>query len=308
MSRLARALLVVSSIAWAENGFLRGELRDAGSGADRLKVEVSSLDRSNFSESAFVGADGSFQFRSLPMGSYQLQVRSLSGEILVHQMLTIAGPASEIVIAMPVHRNMVPEAGPTVSLSQLRRDPNGRAALEFWRGEDYLMKADLPNARKHLLKAVKADPEFAEAHVELGTTAFRAGEWEEARREFERGVELDPKQTIGWSNLASLLFQTKAYNGAEDAALHGLANAPNDPKLNFVAGASSFARGQVNVAMADRLEKATKGYANAHLLLAEVLLKLGQMKNVMMHLEAALVSTNADVRARAQFLMARIRK
>ena len=47
--------------------------------------------------------------------------------------------------------------------------------------------------------------------------------------------------------------------------------------------------------------------ARKSLLLAEALLRLGQAKSVLMHLEAALVSSNQEVRNRAEYLIERLK-
>ena len=231
-------------------------------------------------------------------------------KIVKQQMINVAAPVFETHISIaPAARALpaMPVGGATVSVNQLRHDPSGRAAQEFAIGEEFLLKQDIPNARKHLLKAVKADPGYAEAHLELGTTAFRSGQIAEARLEFERAVQLDPKQPIAWGNLASLLFQTKAYNQAEVVANQGLQSFPYDAKLHFLAGASRYAQGQLNQVTTEHLELASKGYPNAHLLLAETLLRLGQVKNVVAHLEASQMPSNSEVRTRAQYLMTKLR-
>ena len=47
-------------------------------------------------------------------------------------------------------------------------------------------------ARAAAQKAVELDPDLAEAHVALGANKLFAWEWDEARRELERALELDP--------------------------------------------------------------------------------------------------------------------
>lgn len=295
MSRFVRVLLVVSllyaPVIAAANAMLRGELRDAGGPADRFTVHLSTLDNSKPSERAFVASSGTFQFLSVPQGSYLLEVRDSSGNVVKTEMITLAGPVFETSISLGSASALpaMPAGGGTVSLHRLIRDPNGRAAREFSLGEGFLVKQDLVNARKHLAKAVEADPDYAEAHLELGTTAFRSGRIDEARSEFERAVELDPKQVVAWSNLAVLLFQTKTYDEAERAARRGLDAAPNDAKLHFLAGASLFARGAINTKTLDHLEQAARGYPNAHLLLAEALNSLGRGNNAIMHLRPVLL-------------------
>jgi len=259
---------------------VRGELRDVPGPADRLTVHLVRPDRSSNSESTFANGSGTFQFFSVAPGSYVLEVRNMQGEVIKQQMITVVGPAFETTISLGGSSRRegpaMPAGGATISAKQLRHDPNGRAAREYVLGGEFLVKQDLANARKHMLKAIDADPDYALAHLELGTIAFRSGQIGEARREFERTVELDPKQPVAWGNLASLLFQTKAYGEAESAAQRGLQAMPHDAKLHFIVGASMYARGQFDQGTADHLEQASKSFPNAHLLLGEVLIRLNR--------------------------------
>ena len=312
MTRFMRAVLVVCLLASLQaatpTGVLRGELRDLSGSADRLTVVVSN--GSGPSETAFVGPTGSFQFHSLALGTYQLEIRNMQGDVIKQQMVSLTGPAMDVTISLGTYSKAagwVPPGEATVSVKRLRHDPNGKAEQEYLAGSELLVKKDLVGARKHLAKALRADPDFAEAHLELGTAHFRMGAVEEARREFQRAVELDPKLGLAWGNLATLLFQAKSYDEAEAAARHGLETAPYDAKLHFVAGASLLAKGKFGQDATDHLEEASKGYPNAHLLLAEALLRLGQAKNVLMDLEAALVSSNQEVRNRAEYLIERLK-
>ena len=312
MIRLAGALFAVavfaSPLVEAQNSLIRGELRGAPGAGDQFSVTL--ISGAGPPETAYVGAGGSIQFHSIPQGTYQMEVRNMHGEVVKQQMLTVVGPSMETIItltsALRAPRAASPSDGATVSLNRLRHDPDGKAEREFKIGSDLLLKKDLASARKHLVKALKADPDFADAHLELGTTAYRMGEIDTAKQEFEQALKLDPKLTIAWSNLASLLFHQKAHDEAEIAARHGLEAVPTDAKLHFVAGASQFAKGTLNQDTTHHLELATKLYPNAHLLLAETLMRLGQAKSVLMHLEAALISGNEEVRTRAQYLIGRI--
>ena len=53
--------------------------------------------------------------------------------------------------------------------------------------------------------AIALDPEFADAHCNLGAALYNKGERKEARRCFERCLELRPEHVEGHFNLANLL-------------------------------------------------------------------------------------------------------
>ena len=99
------------------------------------------------------------------------------------------------------------------------------------------------------------------------------------------------------------MFQQKAYKEAEQAARQGLEGEPRDLKLHFVLGAARFGQGVYTGDTAEHLELATFSYPNAHLVLAESLLRMGDIARARPHLDASLISNNAEIRARAVFLI-----
>jgi tetratricopeptide (TPR) repeat protein len=64
-------------------------------------------------------------------------------------------------------------------------------------------------------RALEADPDFADAHCNLGTVHYNHGRRKEARSCYERALECEPDHLEGNLNLASLLEE----EGCEEAAL-----------------------------------------------------------------------------------------
>ncbi len=81
--------------------------------------------------------------------------------------------------------------------------------------------------------ALEADPEFADAHCNLGAVFYNRGERDDARRHFERCLRLDPGHVEAHFNLANLLEE----EGCNEMALHhyraGLAADPFYPDLHI---------------------------------------------------------------------------
>src|ERR1700693_3023764 len=59
----------------------------------------------------------------------------------------------------------------------------------------------LEQAAQAYRKAVHAAPEWVEAHINLGTTLYQLGRMEEARKEFEVAVEVEPENALAEFNL-----------------------------------------------------------------------------------------------------------
>ena len=73
--------------------------------------------------------------------------------------------------------------------------------------------------------------------------------------------------------------------------------------LHFVVGAARAAQSKFNGDTVEQLEQAAQEYPNAHFVLAESLLRLGQTARARVHIEASMMSTTSAIRDRAAQLM-----
>lgn len=82
-------------------------------------------------------------------------------------------------------------------------------------------------------EALALDPDFADAHCNLGAVFYNRGDRDQARRHFERCLRLDPGHVEAHFNLANLLEE----DGCNDMALHhyraGLVSDPFYPDLHI---------------------------------------------------------------------------
>jgi tetratricopeptide (TPR) repeat protein len=88
-----------------------------------------------------------------------------------------------------------------------------RAEVEFRLGDLLLHAGRLPEARRHLERAVESDARFGPAHSALAHAAVRQGRWEEARREVELALAADPGDAVALYRYADLVVrETSARN------------------------------------------------------------------------------------------------
>ncbi len=74
--------------------------------------------------------------------------------------------------------------------------------------------------------AVRAYPDSARAHMELGGAYGASGRFEDARREFARAVAIMPDYAAAWYNLGNLLARSGRYEEAVSAYRKALEHAP----------------------------------------------------------------------------------
>ena len=73
--------------------------------------------------------------------------------------------------------------------------------------------------------------------------------------------------------------------------------------LHFVVGAARAAQSKFNGDTVEHLEQAVQEYPNAHIVLAESLVRLGQAGRARIHIEASMMSSTSAIRDRAAQLM-----
>jgi tetratricopeptide (TPR) repeat protein len=78
---------------------------------------------------------------------------------------------------------------------------------------------------KNLREAVRLNPSYAEAWFLLGTMALRRNQPWEAVEALERAVEILPRQSVFWENLARALLAARQKDAARRAALRAVAEA-----------------------------------------------------------------------------------
>ena len=272
---VAFALLsLLSSFGQTASVTVRGEVQGANE-ADRLSVVFIATSGMREEFRVFVQSSGAFELQHVPPGNYWVEVRSQDGRVIQGQLIMVTSPAFDLVIrlppaARPVRDLVMAGSSQRISVSRLLSDPDGKAVREFAIAQDYLRREKLASARKHLESALKADPEFAEAHAELGVVAYRSGNFEEAKSEFVCATKLDAALGGTWANLASIHFNEHNYEAAEEAALQGLAQSPKIAKLHYLAGAAQLARRRVTKETIAHFEQAAEAFPQA----AEILSKL----------------------------------
>ena len=101
---------------------------------------------------------------------------------------------------------------------------------------------------QHLQKALKVDPQFVEAHNNLGASYLQLSRYQDAIGEFEAAIALDEKMAAPYRNMSLALFSLRRYAEAEAAARQALTLSPQQKAAQYSLGralaaeGSSFAR------------------------------------------------------------------
>ena len=139
--------------------------------------------------------------------------------------------------------------GPPITASDEQGIP-AEAVGRFNTGNTFLQLDDLDRAQAAFEEALKFYPRFAAALNNLGLVALRRGDPTQARRFFQRSVDIDLVRAEPVVNLSKLMLRSGEFREAE--ALLGKASAlqPLNPDLLLVLAESQLLSGDLDQAVA----------------------------------------------------------
>jgi len=212
----------------------RGRLTEGGdSSYEGLVVEVTNLRDRSIRDHIDVLADGSFGFRSLPEGDYQVRVTTLYDEVVATTLTSIAQGSPPWEIRLPRSKLSKPPAG-SISLQQLNHPPSKQVQKLLDNGERLLHAQHYEDAAARLREATINDPDCLQAHADLGLALSRVGQWDGAEQEYRTAVSLDPRNSMLHSNLGAALTMLQRFDEAEVEVATALRIDPRNPRAHYV--------------------------------------------------------------------------
>ena len=124
-----------------------------------------------------------------------------------------------------------------------------RSALRGDQGEDFDRAAD------EFIASQRDNADRSESRATLGSFLARLGRAPEAVREYRAALELSPKQSAAYVNLADLYRAQGTEAEAERTLRAGLSASPDDPSLHYALGLSLARSNRVSAAISE-LERA----------------------------------------------------
>lgn len=113
---------------------------------------------------------------------------------------------------------------PAPKMKQEPVDARKLAELNTQLGIQYLQKADFEIALDRLNRAVQADPSYVDAYSTLALLHANLGQYEEAERNFEKALRLEPDNSSALNNYGQFLCQLKRYDEGQALFLRALSN------------------------------------------------------------------------------------
>lgn len=275
---------------------VHGQVRFA-SGAKPAEYVLVRLDRTDGGVAGEVTTDrtGKFRFANLAPAQYVVTARA-PGFYEAQQRLDLSTSSSEYVQLQLVADKSAPAsstsapAGPAGTVSAAAPVP-AAAREEFEAGRALLLsgakKESLDAGVRHLEKAVTLYPDYAEAHLLLGTGYMDLRRLDRAERALRRALSARPKSAPALFALGELYRQRREYDAAERTLREGLAIDDKSAQGHFTLGRVYFERNDIARAGPEvgRALRLKPDFAEAHLLAGNILLRARRAEHALAEYE-----------------------
>jgi tetratricopeptide (TPR) repeat protein len=186
-------------------------------------------------ERVLTGSDGRFQVYNATPGWYTIRVLAAPGDEAIVEEYRQIGSGGPLVLRLPA-RSRQETPGGIISLRELRHPVKKEAFRCVAEAQRFADKHETEKAFAKLEEAVRIDPEYRDAHTNLGVAYARAGHVEEAMQHFRRALEIGPPDVILYSNLSWSLLATQQFSEAEAFGRKAIALDASNAKAHLVLG------------------------------------------------------------------------
>ena len=188
--------------------------------------------------------DGRFQFPSVDVGSYTLEV-VYPGYQTASVPFEVPGMRYDLDIELKPAVSGTQPASPTVSVYEAMV-PRG-AQQEYERGREQRAHSNCAKALPHLEKAVQEFPEYASAYNELALCYVEAHDFERAETAFKQSIKFG-SSVYPPINLADLYLKENRADDARGALDSAIRKMPQEGDLYYALANVYFVEGRLDEA------------------------------------------------------------
>ncbi|MGJ5820141.1 hypothetical protein [Paludibaculum fermentans] len=229
---------------------------------DRLQVTAVELTTPLSQTTTFVSSDGSFEFRSLPAGSYEVRLTTLQGDIISKQIVNVPSIMAVRFDLTSVTGVRASKIGP-VSYYRMSHHVPGKAR-KLWEKAVRAARAGRHDESSDLLdKALANDGQFADALHMRGVYALQAKDFTLASDLLGHAATLDESNPNFLADAAFGHFAAESQAKAQGFARSALRLDPGNKKANYVLALTMLKQGNQGEETVHALQQASPLFPSA---------------------------------------------
>ena len=258
-----------------------------------------------------VSPNGTFECRHLAAGEYEATITNEQGEVILHEFVQFTPNSGPFVLRLRDPASLGPLSNRpvnsrTVSARELLHPIPSKAAKEFRRSQKAQDAGDIQGSIKHLEKAIEIDPDYMEAHNNLGARFMALQQYDKSAAEFQKAVELEPTSAKTQFGLSLALSVLGRYPEAEAPARRAVQLDPQLTSALYTLGQVLVMQNKVTPEAEEDLRKSAAKYPRARLMLAKLFALRGDANETAAQLREYLRSGSTDSRKEAEAWLARL--
>jgi tetratricopeptide (TPR) repeat protein len=297
--RLLCVFLFFSFLLAADPSSLTGEVYVENTAQaktmDQWSVEVRLMTNRINVERTTLAADGSFSFRNLEPGNYEIAVVNLQGRVIKQEVHYVGEFNSRLHIDIPNKQQAGP--GGTISVGRLKHKTPKAVQKLLLAADKAARKGDQPEAIRLLRQAVALDPDSFEGHNNLGVRYFATSEYDKAYEEFQQSGRIDPNSPEVKANLGAALLGMHKPIEAEARIRESVQLGGTNTRTQYLLGVAMYQQGRYTNEARALLEEAAQRIPRARITLADMLARLGKTVEAKNQLKQYLDSGSNEQRA-----------
>lgn len=217
------------------------------------KIEIRDVTTGSAVAYGYTGPSGSFEVNNLAAGTYE--VVATAGLTEAREQVRADNSPVQFTLRLPQGGGNA-TFGPgqqTVSVRQLRIPEKAQAALK--KAQNAADKGKLDEARQQIAKALAIEPKYSEAMAFLGVVNLRAGDVNSAADDFQKAIQLDNNNAMAYVAIGSLYNVKSQFDDALRELDRGVALNPHLWQAHYEISKAELGKGDYSAALKE-VEKA----------------------------------------------------
>jgi hypothetical protein len=268
--------------------------------AANAHVEVHDISTGAMIGSVYTDPSGRFRLGGVPRGSYEVVATMNIFEARERVDVDGSGIQYSVDLTLPHTESAASGGGDTVSVARLLVPEKAKRELQIAR--EAIGKGNSGEALKRIDKALKIDPQYADAFVLRGVVAIQLSNLNAALDDFQQALRCDPSASMAYVGTGAIFNMEGHFDEALRELDRGVALQPNSWQAQVEIAKANLGKGDFKAALAhaNRAQELSAGqFYPIHLIKGHAFLGLKDYASAIPELRAFLTKNRNDQDAAA---------